>query len=211
MRARTLALSLLAVLVAAGAAAQSPPLEVPAPTVARACTRDTLLDERSCTIEGRTAAQPPSREQARESQRQARVLLEDLCAEVARAGQAEAAPGLLQACLGRGAVAIRRCGGDGTRRLLDDAGRFNPGHARCYGALAALLQEMSALAEAAASCCDCVAASCGGQVEQCLERLAAERTPDVPAPCLEGTCAAACAESRMLQRRALPPSPSRNP
>lgn len=211
MRARTLALSLLAFVVAAAAGAQSPPLPSPPPPVARACTRDTLLDDRLCTIEGRTVAQPPSGEQAKENQRQARVLLEDLCAVVAHVGQADAAPGVLQTCLARGAVAIRPCGGDGTRRLLDEAGRFNPGHARCYGALGALLQEMSALAEAAASCCACVAASCGGQLEQCLERLAAERSPDVPASCVDGACAAACAESRMLQRRALLPSPSRTP
>lgn len=202
------------------AEAAPPPLRAPAAT-AWACTRETLLDDKPCTIEGKTTPHAPSREQVRENRRQARVLVDEVCGALASAGTAGPPQPLLQPCVARAAVAVRRCGGDGSRRLLDDAGRFNPGHARCYGALSTWAQEMTALAEAAIACCDCAGASCGtsgprqdedaGATDQCLSRVAGGRLPDVPVACLEGTCAAACAESRMLLGGPTPPPPSRKP
>jgi hypothetical protein len=209
-------------LAASSAAQQPPPAPAPAPTAsAWACTRDTLLQGLPCTIEGRTAAQTASREQAQENQRQAHVLAEGLCGSFARMDTVDPEAALQRVCLARVDAAVRRCGGDGSRRLLDDNGRFNPGHARCYGALASMMSEMSDLEQLSSSCCACVADRCNANEGQCTERLAQGRDPDVASACLTGVCASECA-ALQLSRGAVAPSsksaparpaapPSRNP
>jgi hypothetical protein len=189
---------------AAAAPAQSPPPSpadgAPVPGTAWACTTETLLQELPCTVEGRTAPRAASKELAKENQRQARLLAEELCTSFARGEGVEPEAALLRACLARVPAAVKRCGGDGSRRLLDDAGRFNPGHAGCYGALSAFARDMSVFIEATSACCGCVGTSCGGDGGQCLERLGAGRAPEGPlGVCLEGACASVCAESKLLR------------
>jgi hypothetical protein len=170
------------------------------PPTAWACTRQTLVEDRACTVEGRAAARAPSREQAKENRRQARALAEELCAVAARSDAIDPDPGVLRACTGRIPSVMRGCGGDGSRQLLDDAGRFNPGHARCYGALAALVRETQALFETASTCCACIEESCGGDAGQCVERVGKGALPQPPA-CLADRCAAACAELQLAPRK----------
>src|SRR4051812_16690818 len=134
----------------------------PAPASAWACTKKTLLDDVPCTVEGRTQPQPKSPEQAKENQRQAVVFADDLCDTLARGEAPEPDAGILAVCKARVAATTKRCGGDGSRRLLDDAGRFNPGHAKCYGALAELVRDVSALVDNASQCCACIHDACNG-------------------------------------------------
>jgi hypothetical protein len=190
---------IITLLVAAAALADAPP---PPMTTASAfaCTKKTLLDDKSCMIEGQTQAQAPSKDQAKENQRQAQVLAEELCRTIATGEATDPDAGLLAVCNAHIAAAVKRCGGDGSRRLLDDAGRFNPGHAKCYGALSELAKNASMLADEAGSCCQCVHDSCGGNEEQCIARMADERAPDAAA-CIEGTCAAQCGQARVYALR----------
>lgn len=205
MRCSALLIVLVVPLLATAAVAQVPP---PAPAAgasatAFACSRDTLLHEQACTVEGRTAAQATSREQARENQRSARVFAEELCRVLARSDEVDGDAGLLSVCSARAVLAVKRCGGDGSRRLLDDAGRFNPGHARCYGALAGLVSELSALADTASPCCACIADRCDGSATQCVESIGAGglggRTP--AGTCAASTCSAPCAALRLVAPR----------
>jgi hypothetical protein len=189
---------LATILVAAAAFADAPP---PPPVSnetasAWACTKKTLLDDVGCMIEGKTQAQPPSKEQAKENQRQAQSLAEELCRTIATGESTEPDVGVLAACNARIAAATKKCGGDGSRRLLDDGGRFNPGHAKCYGALAELAKTAINLADEAGSCCQCVHDSCGGNQEQCVARMADEKAPE-PSSCIEGACAAQCGQARI--------------
>jgi hypothetical protein len=196
-----------ALLLASAALAQSAP---PAPTPAGqgapapwACDRKTLLSGEVCTFEGATTAQPASREQAKEIQRDARALLLDACAELARGEPPDALepdPALVALCTARADAAVRVCGGDGSKRLRDDAGRFNAGHARCYASLRAVLEELSVIQADAAQCCGCTSAQCGAPMSGCTERLVKGALPD--GACAE-TCAASCAGA--AARLAKPP------
>jgi hypothetical protein len=177
--------TMLAVTFATPFAAQAPP--PPPPARPWSCDRASLVADAPCTFDGATAAQPPSKELAKETQREARALLLDVCNELARAdGDPDAA--LIALCAARADAAVRTCGGDGARRLRDDAGRFNPGHARCYAALRAVLAEVAIVADDAQTCCSCAAALCGASYGQCSERLTKGSLP-------EGTCAETCAPS----------------
>ncbi len=194
---------LSALMVAGVAGAQVPP---PAPArdgtapqaSAWACTRKTLLDELPCTVEGRTEPASPSRVRAQENQRAAEVLAGELCTALASGEAAAPDAGILAVCTARVAAATRRCGGDGSRRLTDDAGRFNPGHAACYAGLAALVRDIGAVVGSAQGCCACVHDACNGDEQQCVARMADEQAPAVSAACLSGVCGAACAQARLF-------------
>lgn len=189
----------LIVLVLAGAASaqESPPPSLVAS--AFACSRTTLLQAQQCTVEGKTAPSAKSGEQAKENQRAAKIFAEDVCRSLSRADEVDDDAGLLSVCNARAAVAVKRCGGDGTRRMLDDAGRFNPGHARCYGALAALVTEIEALADTSSTCCACVADRCGQNASQCVEKLGAGKA--LEGTCASSTCSAECAALRLVAPR----------
>jgi hypothetical protein len=178
-------------------ASQAPP---PQPW---ACDRSTLMDlrdDRICTFEGKTAAQPPSKEQAKETKRDARALLLDACAEVAQGALTEPSAAIVAWCTARADSTVRVCGGDGARRLRDDDGRFNPGHARCYAALRSLLIEAALLFDERESCCGCAHDQCGADEEQCTAKLLKGA---LPTGTCASTCAAACAAStqRLAPRR----------
>ena len=188
-------------------AGQPPPPPAPAPAVAPppaasstawACTKDTLRADLPCTVEGASAAQAASKDQAKENARQAKAVADELCADAARGESTEPDAGVLKVCLARAPSAVKRCGGDGQRALLDDGGRFNPGHARCYAAIAQLLRDVRELAELSSSCCDCVHDSCNGSADQCIARIADGKTPD--AACVHGLCATACAQLTLAGR-----------
>lgn len=183
----------LALVAAAAAPAPSPP--PPARTDALACTRQTLLDERGCTVEGRSGPEPAARERAVENVRLAAALADELCRVVARGDALDADPLVLAACRARIAPATRSCAGDGSRLLLDYGGRFNPGFARCYAGMAELVRAVAADADVAADCCVC-ATSCGVTEAQCLARW----DEGALGPCVAEQCRAQCAESLLLQR-----------
>ena len=199
-------------IVATSSLAQAPPASAsapPAPTssaapvapTAWACTMKTLVDDVPCTVEGKSAAQAPSKDAGKEQQRQAKLVADDACRALARSGEPDEDRGLLSVCNARMALAVKKCGGDGARRLLDDDGRFNPGHTRCYGALAAVVRDVSSLAETASTCCECVADRCGGNAEKCVERMGANAKPDASAQCLTSTCSAECAVLQLTTRK----------
>lgn len=187
---------------AQGAAPPPPPTPVSTATTptAWACTQKTLIDDVPCTVEGKTAPQAASKEAGKEQQRQAKLVADDVCRALARSGEPDEDRGLLSVCGARMTVAVKKCGGDGTRRLLDDDGRFNPGHTRCYGALAAVVRDMTALAETSSTCCACIADRCGGNADKCVERIGANATrPDTSAHCLTTTCGSECAVLQLNQ------------
>ncbi|MBI1945252.1 MAG: hypothetical protein HYS27_06125 [Deltaproteobacteria bacterium] len=190
-----IALALVAASAASAPPPASPPASPPPRTDALACTRQTLLDERGCTVEGRTARQPAAREQAVDNVRVAAALAEELCRIVAKGDALDADQLVLAACRARIAPATRTCAGDGSRRVLDDGGRFNPGFARCYAGLAELVRAVAADADVAADCCVC-AADCGVTEEQCLARW---HHGELGA-CVAEQCREPCAESLLLQR-----------
>jgi hypothetical protein len=194
--------SLLAFAIAAsmalGQAPSAAPPERGASATAFACSKETLLKEQHCAVEGTTVAQPISREQAKENQRTARAFAEDVCGALARSHDADEGTGLLAACNARGLVATKRCGGDGSRPLLDAAGLVNPGHGRCYGALVAMVADVSALADLSLTCCACIADRCGGSANQCVGTIDAGRAP--PA-CASSTCSGACAALQLMAPR----------
>lgn len=163
-----------------GAAPTAPPQGAPAAdpqaavaTSARrasaACTRATLQAGVPCLVEGESASAAPSRSRAEENRRHAARLADELCAAAARSGMDEADAAVLAACRARVLERTAACGGDGSRPLSDEAGRFNPGFARCYAGLAELAADAASDADTAASCCAC-AAACGQSRGQCLER-----------------------------------------
>lgn len=191
-------------------AAPPPPTTAPGATpvvatttvpTAWACTQKTLVDDVPCTVEGKTAPQAASKDGGKEQQRQAKLIADDACRALARSGEPDEDKGLLNVCNTRMTVAIKKCGGDGTRRLLDDDGRFNPGHTRCYGALAAVVRDMTVLAETSSTCCECVADRCGGSADKCVERMGANAKPDASAQCLASTCSAECAVLQLTTRK----------
>jgi hypothetical protein len=98
-------------------------------------------------------------------------------------------------------VAVKKCGGDGSRRLLDDDGRFNTGHTRCYGALAAVVRDVLVLSDTSSTCCACIADRCGGNADKCVERLGANSKPDASAQCLTSTCSSECAVLQLTTRK----------
>lgn len=197
MRSTTLLVFLCAA-AAHAADAPPPPQTEPKPT-AWACTKDTLLADQACTLEGKTQPQAQSKEQAKENQRQAQIVGDDLCATLARGEEGEQV--LERLCKARVATAAKKCGGDGTRRLLDDAGRFNPGHAGCYAALAEIARASVSLRDNAGGCCACVARSCNVDAGQCIERSATGKPLGAPAVCMEETCAEDCAALLLVQPR----------
>jgi hypothetical protein len=93
---------------------------------------------------------------------------------------------------------VKQCGGDGKVRLLDDAGRFNPGHGRCYGALAEVVRDIDALVDNAGSCCSCVRDACGGSEDKCVAGVSEGRAPEASSSCLAGACASQCAQAQAL-------------
>lgn len=202
-----IATSLIATSFIATSSRAQTPAAPPAPAAAQvaptawACTQKTLADDVPCTVEGRTAAQAPSKDAAKEQQRQAKLVAEDACRAIARSGEPDEDRGLLNVCNARMTVAVKKCGGDGSRRLLDDEGRFNPGHTRCYGALAAVVRDMTSLSESSSTCCDCVADKCGGDAEKCVERMGANAKPETSAQCLTSTCSAECAVLQLTTRK----------
>ncbi len=189
--------------LAQGPSASAPPAPTSPPTVptAWACTQKTLVDDVPCTVEGKSAPQAPSKDAGKEQQRQAKLLADDACKAIARSGEPDEDRGLMNVCSARMTVAVKKCGGDGARRLLDDEGRFNPGHTRCYGALAAVVRDMTSLAESSSTCCDCIADRCGGDAEKCVERMGANAKPDTSAQCLTSTCSAECAVLQLTTRK----------
>ncbi|OGQ13192.1 MAG: hypothetical protein A2138_05340 [Deltaproteobacteria bacterium RBG_16_71_12] len=194
----------LVLLAATAAPAPSPP--PPPRTDALACTRQTLLDERGCTVEGRSGPRPASREHAVLNVRAAAALADELCRVVARGDALDADPLVLAACRARIAPATRNCAGDGSRPLQDDAGRFNPGFARCYAGLAELVRAVAADADVAADCCVC-ATGCGVTEAQCLARW----DDGELGTCVAERCRAECAESLLLQRARTFAATTRNP
>jgi hypothetical protein len=178
--------------------APPPPAAEPKPS-AWACSRTTLLSDQPCTIEGKTQAQAASKDQAKENQRQAQILADEVCTAIAKGEEAEPDASLEKICKARVASATKKCGGDGTRRLLDDAGRFNPGHARCYAAIGEMVRDIVSLRDSAGACCACVERSCSVNAGQCIERHADGKAIGAPAACIEGVCAADCAQLQLVQ------------
>lgn len=204
MRALARMMFCLLVTSAGTAVAQSvpPPSSPPAPApTAWACTKKTLLEDAPCTVEGRTAAQPASKEAGKEHQHQAKLLAEDVCRSLARASDADEDTGLLAVCNARMAIATRKCGGDGARQLLDDDGRFNPGHTKCYGALAGVVRDMVALSETSSTCCACLEDRCSASAGKCVEKIGAGQKPDANARCLTSTCSSECAVLQLTTTR----------
>lgn len=197
---------LIALVLTAHSAAQALPPPPPPRASALACTRQTLLVERGCTIEGRSGARPAAREHAQENARRAAALADELCRDVARGDALDPHPVVLAACRARVAPATRWCAGDGARALLDDDGRFNPGFARCYAGLAELVRAAAADAEVAEGCCACVAV-CGVTEQQCLARW----DEGGLGPCAAERCRAECAASLLLQRARTAAPPARTP
>lgn len=126
-------------------AAQAAPAAAAAPTSAWACSRATLESGALCVFDGTSASQRPSREASEETTRAARALLRSLCAEVAQIGGTPE-PSVLSSCSSADKALGRVCDHGGVR-LLDDEGRFNPGHARCYTALRAAVERAEELRE----------------------------------------------------------------
>lgn len=194
---------LVVIALAVASAPEAPP---PPRAATFACTRDTLLQDRPCTLEGRTPARAPSREQAQDNTRQGAVLANELCLSVARGDALDADPAVLSACRARVLPATRSCAGDGARGVTDDSGRFNPGFARCYAALAELVRAAEDDAAVSSRCCPCLAA-CGTSDAQCLERSARGQLGS----CGEEKCQSACAASLLLRRALVPAAPPRKP
>lgn len=200
MQARpTLIFALVGVASAALAQREPPPPAAPVRAASYACTRQTLLDGQLCTIEGRSTAQAPSQQQAMANLRQASAFAEELCATVARADDSAPDATVLAACRTRVSTAVRACGGDGKTGLQDDAGRFNPGFARCYAGLAELVRGARQAGELADGCCACAHASCAASVAQCVERASAGLELGA---CVEGRCRAECAAALLIRRPA---------
>lgn len=147
------------------------PTEAPPRRRSAACTRATLRAGVPCVVEGEAVSAEASRPRAQENRRVAARLADELCAAAARSGVDEADAAVLAACRARVAERTARCGGDGSRALMDETGRFNPGFARCYAGLSELAADAASDADIAGSCCTC-AAACGQSQGQCLERAA---------------------------------------
>jgi hypothetical protein len=193
---------MLWIAIVAWHAAQSPPQpSAPAPAAAHtawSCTRQTLLRGDLCAFDGRGG--PTGPDGAKQSVREAAALLREACTDAARVGSG-AEPTALAACL-RIEPALAAACGQADTPLRDGAGRFNPGHARCYAALRGALEETQQLIDDAHTCCSCAAAKCAQASGVCHARIAQGRVLD--AACAQ-SCAAACAN--VSARAALAPSP----
>lgn len=188
----------------------SPPPSPPARASTWACTRETLLDGQPCTLEGSSpplvgaARQAGAAAQAAENRRGASALAEELCSLIARADASEPNAAALSSCRSRVPAAVRACGGSGARRLLDEAGRFNPGFGRCYAGIAELVRGAEESRELAEGCCACAQASCGASAGQCLTNAAAGRSLG---SCVEGRCRAECAAALLVRSGPMAASP----
>ncbi len=194
-------LALLALLLLKDA---PPPPQPPPPALAWACDRQSLLAGLRCTFEGKTRAQEPSKAQVDENQRQARALGLELCATAATGRAPQAIPAVKAACEKRLELEVAACGGDGSRRLLDDDGRFNPGHAVCYAALRAVTEVAQRSQDEAQGCCSCIDVGRGAAFNQCVADVDADRLP----PGADKGCRSFCAAVLLRVVRAPAVSPS---
>jgi hypothetical protein len=196
---------MLWIAIVAWHAAQSPPQPAtpapPVPHTAWSCTRQTLLSGELCAFDGHGG--PAAPDGPRQSARDAASLLREACTEATRVGSS-AEPTALAACL-RVEPALAAACDHAETPLRDAAGRFNPGHARCYAALRGALEEAQQLIADAHSCCSCAVTKCAQRSGACHARIAQHRA-------LEGTCAQSCAAAcaNVSARAALAPSPKAN-
>ena len=181
--------------------APPPPPTPTQPVLAWACDRQTLLAGLPCTFEGKSRAQEPSTLQAEENQRQARVLGLELCASAASGRQPQPTAAVKAACEKRLNAALTECGGDGARRVLDDDGHFNPGHAGCYAALRAVTAAAQRSWSEANSCCACLDDRRGAAFDQCVAAADDDRVPAGA----DRACRSSCASILLRAPAALAP------
>lgn len=127
----------------------APPRADESPT-ALACTVESLRQGLECTFESELEPTGGGPEQAASNVRTVQGLGRALCAQAARAAGSGAvdAP-LAAACERRFSSAAEGCGLDGRVVVVDGKGRFVPQARECYLGLAAVLQEVEALAATA--------------------------------------------------------------
>ncbi|MDP2343937.1 MAG: hypothetical protein Q8O67_23470 [Deltaproteobacteria bacterium] len=196
-------LALLALLLIRDA---PPPPAPPVAPMAWACDRATLLAGLACTFEGKTKAAEPSQGQVEDNQRQARALGAELCAAASTGRAKELINALKAICDKRMEAEAAACGGDGSRRLLDDDGRFNAGHAVCYAALRSVVVTTQRGFSEANQCCACLDAARGATFDQCVAAADVDR---LPAGAGDKACRSSCAA--LLLRSPVSPAPAAAP
>jgi len=159
-----------------------------------ACTAETLAAGAKCIFESQAGPAADAARQAIENAQAAARLADGLCAKAARHPQEPIPdPEVLAACKRMFTERAMGCGADGTRPLVDSAGRFGEEFRVCYSAMGQVLARARTMAASSGPCCRClVAARCIASGERCNQD-ALERTLEGPAArCAAESCADAC-------------------
>lgn len=165
-----------------------PPKTDDSPT-AFACTAETLARGAECVFEGHNG--PAS---AAENTARLRQMASASCEAALKSALPSDASALRSACLARMNAAADRCGGESA--AVDASGRFTSRGKSCYRALLEARNQAESLANAAPTCCECLARNgCGGAGASCVASAAQSR---LSASCNSDVCDAACTELMMV-------------
>lgn len=162
-----------------------PPHKDDSPT-AFACTAQTLASGAQCTFEG----QPGASATASANRERLVAMVPDACQAVVGQAGAGDASALKESCRARLEAAAGSCVREGA--LLDAQGRFTTQGKSCYRALAEARVQAESLANAAPTCCQCLAEHhCAGAGSSCVSMAARAQ---LAVSCETDACMASCAE-----------------
>jgi len=163
-----------------------PPRVDDSPT-AYACSAQSLAAGEDCVFEGKAGA----RASAAANASRLTALAEPTCAAALSTASPADASALRAGCVARMTAAARACAVDGA--LVDGEGRFTEAARTCYHALFVARTQAVSLANAAPTCCQCLAEHrCAGAGSSCVAQAARGTVSARCAP--DDVCLAACTE-----------------
>jgi hypothetical protein len=175
-----------------------------------ACTVDTLLSGRKCSLEFAPSESADSRQQADQNVAQAQAAGSRLCERVTHIrDESSSDPDLRQYCQKAYEIAASaQCSLGGAHALLDAAGRFATDSGPCYRAMAAVLSHVRTAAALSARCCRCAAAACSMAYGQCNESILRSSLKEEFVACARSRCEAQCETSPGISKATSRPEES---